>query len=184
MLEIEYKYQLPSTDEGQAVIKHLDNFGPATLIHENDFHGMSGPHYIRLRSTKRDDAVSHSFIYKGKATYPFPGGPKSRKELEVALQPDQVLEFKTIIAEMCDDPWPNVVKQRYYRKFGGVVITLDIVEDLGVFVEIEIVALNEEGISKLDEVATALGLDPSWKETESYGKLLRKRQAQRAELGQ
>ena len=158
MLEVELKVKVPSLDP---VRKRLLERGAecSGRIHEHDIY-YNAPHRdfgitdeaVRVRYTN-DHAV---VTYKGPKTRK--SGLKAREELNTAVGSGIVLEQMldrlgfTRTAEV--DKW-----RENYRLFDAA-ISLDEVEELGTFVEIEILAEHDESdaTARIEKTAKEIGV--------------------------
>jgi len=141
MLEIELKVSVPSLDpvRDHLVLCHARSLG---RVHEHDRY-YNAPHRdfgvtdeaVRVRYTD-DHAV---VTYKGPKLQKF--GLKAREELNFAVESGEA--FETMLARLGFTLTTNVNKWRETYSFDGATISLDTVEELGTFVEIEVITENE-----------------------------------------
>jgi adenylate cyclase, class 2 len=141
MLEIELKVRIPSLDpvREQLMRKNARSCG---RVHEHDIY-YNAPHRdfavtdeaVRVRYTD-DHAV---VTYKGPKIKKF--GLKAREELNFAVESG--IAFETMLVRLGFTRTTEVNKWRETYKMDTATITLDSVDDLGTFAEIEIIAENE-----------------------------------------
>ncbi len=120
-----------------------------------------------LRTRKVSDKIT--LTYKGPK---LPGKVKRRTEIIVKINGniDEVLSrlgFRPVIA---------VYKKRKYYELNETVVSIDIVKDLGCFVEIESESGDED---KVLRTAQLLGLYPSTIIEESYAEMIAKKEEAR-----
>ena len=141
MLEIELKVSVPLLDpvRDHLVRRHARSLG---RVHEHDRY-YNAPHRdfavtdeaVRVRYTD-DHAV---VTYKGPKLQKF--GLKAREELNFAVESGEA--FETMLVRLGFTLTTNVNKWRETYSFDGATISLDTVEELGTFVEIEVITENE-----------------------------------------
>jgi len=141
MLEIELKVSVPLLDpvRDHLVRRHARSLG---RVHEHDRY-YNAPHRdfavtdeaVRVRYTD-DHAV---VTYKGPKLLKF--GLKAREELNFAVESGDA--FETMLARLGFTLTTNVNKWRETYSLDGATISLDTVEELGTFVEIEVITENE-----------------------------------------
>ncbi len=120
----------------------------------------------------RDEAVRVR-LSGGRARLTYKGprvgeGVKARLEVEADTEP-RVLE---VLEALGFREGLRVVKSRYYARLGRALVTLDKVEGLGCFVEVESLRSDPRD---LEEAIGALGLAGRPLVTESYASMLAKR---------
>ena len=141
MLEVELKVKVLSLEP---VRKQLLEKGAVCMgrIHEHDIY-YNAPHRdfgvtdeaVRVRYTN-DHAV---VTYKGAKIKKF--GLKAREELNTAVESGEV--FETMLNRLGFTKTTEVNKWRENYRFSDAAISLDEVDELGPFVEIEIMAEDE-----------------------------------------
>ena len=141
MLEVELKVKVPSLE---LVRRQLLEKGAVCSgrIHEHDIY-YNAPHRdfgvtdeaVRVRYTN-DHAV---VTYKGAKIKKF--GLKAREELNIAVESGEV--FETMLNRLGFTKTTEVNKWRENYRFSDAAISLDEVDELGPFVEIEIMAEDE-----------------------------------------
>lgn len=174
MYEIEFKYRLPEHDSrSNDVVDKIQSYCSPLIVEETDFHGtVKGEHYLRVRKTECRGVTEYCLIYKG-PVLSGPDEPKTRKELEFTIEEGDSKKGIELISTMCDKLLPPVIKRRFYYKMGEIVVSLDQVENLGLFVEVEVLEESEApDLHKLYSLVEALGLDPAWRISKGYGDLL------------
>lgn len=125
---------------------------------------------LRVRREERDEEDRAKLTYKG----PLVGGTsKTREEYETELGDADVME--SILDSLGFVPVETVGKERERFSIGEYVVTLDTVDGLGEFVEVETEA-PEKGIDTARAGVTgtveSLGLDPDAEIRTSYLELL------------
>jgi predicted adenylyl cyclase CyaB len=178
MFEIEYKYRLPNDAEEGRVRALLAHYGPPVQKHETDYHGMVGDKYLRLREEIRQGRNPvHKLILKDKDLALGALQPKARKELEIRVDHDQTPVIMEMLDLLCDKILPPVVKTRYYYRIDDIVVTIDEVNGLGTFIEIEAISDHLNSISKIKLIADeVLELRPEWQVSKSYGELIKQKE--------
>ena len=159
MLEVELKVRVPSLDP---VRKRLTEQNAEFLgkLHEHDIY-YNAPHRdfgvtdeaVRVRYTD-DRAV---VTYKGPKIKMF--GLKAREELNFAVESGTA--FETMLVRLGFTRTTEVNKWRENYKLGTAVISLDTVEELGTFAEIEVIAENEADnpTAMIEKIAKEIGAD-------------------------
>jgi len=158
MLEVELKVRVPALEP---VRKQLLEKGAVCSgrIHEHDIY-YNAPHRdfgqtdeaVRVRYTN-DHAV---ITYKGAKIKKF--GLKAREELNTAVESGEV--FETMLDRLGFTKTTEVNKWRENYKFSGSAISLDEVDELGTFVEIEIMAEDEntDAAVLIERIAKEIGV--------------------------
>jgi adenylate cyclase class 2 len=141
MLEVELKVKVPSLDpvREQLARKKARSEGK---VHEHDIY-YNAPHRdfgqtdeaVRVRYTD-DHAV---VTYKGPKIKKF--GLKAREELNFAVESGET--FETMLDRLGFTKTLEVNKWRETYKLGNASVSLDTVDGLGTFAEIEVIAENE-----------------------------------------
>jgi adenylate cyclase, class 2 len=158
MLEIELKVRVPSLDPvRRQLIGHNARF--LGRVHEHDIY-YNAPHRdfgktdeaVRIRYTG-DHAV---ITYKGAKTGS--SGLKAREELNTAVESGDV--FEAILDRLGFTRTAEVNKWRENYQIGNAAISLDSVDELGTFVEIEVMSEgNEKAAStQIDAVSKEIGV--------------------------
>ena len=158
MLEFELKVRISSLDPvRQQLIGHNAQF--CGRIHEHDIY-YNAPHRdfgvtdeaIRVRYTNEHALVT----YKGAKIKT--SGLKAREELNTGVDSGAV--FEQMLDRLGFTRTAEVNKWRENYRFSGAAITLDEVEDLGTFVEIEILAKDENSntAARIEEIAKEIGV--------------------------
>ncbi len=170
MLEIEIKYRVPGFDTME---RRLAAWGaaPAAPIEEED-HYFNAPdrdfsrtdEVLRLRRIDAENRIT----YKGsKRTAGTGSVAKQRTEIEIPFEdgPEAVARFRELLTHLGYRPTAVVRKSRRIvrltRDHFALEVCLDEVEGLGNFVEVEIVAAEEQAAAAervLQDVSAALGL--------------------------
>lgn len=170
MLEIEIKYRVPGFDTMEC---RLAAWGaaPAAPIEEED-HYFNAPdrdfsrtdEVLRLRRIDAENRIT----YKGsKRTAGTGSVAKQRTEIEIPFEdgPEAVARFRELLTHLGYRPTAVVRKSRRIvrltRDHFALEVCLDEVEGLGNFVEVEIVAAEEQAAAAervLQDVSAALGL--------------------------
>ncbi|WP_327052470.1 class IV adenylate cyclase [Halomicrococcus gelatinilyticus] len=178
MYEVEVKVRA----DHDAVRERLDGLDArhvATVVQEDTY--FDAPHRefadtdeaLRLREEHREtgdgesDTVTEQVVtYKGPLVE---AESKTRREVETAVADADAAHG--VFEALGFDPAATVRKEREYYELDGYTVTLDTVDGLGEFVEVEIEAA-EEGVEEAREGAYAvlrdLGLDPADQIRTSY----------------
>lgn len=177
MLEVEYKAAVRDLEAVRSLLTArgatplgLETQQDAYYAHPvRDF--ATTDEALRIRTTTRDGKAHRILTYKGVR---HPGPTRSREEVEVSFDGalDRVLEALSFRLA------GRVEKRReLFRMPEGLMVTLDQVEGLGTFVEVETLAepaqLDAARQQVLD-LCSALGLGPE--ETRSYLEMVLERQ--------
>jgi len=158
MLEIELKAKVSSLEPIRACLLRM-NAEPRGKIHEHDIY-YNAPHRdfgvtdeaMRVRYTDNHAVVT----YKGAKIKSF--GFKAREELNTAVESGEV--FEQMLDRLGFTKTAEVNKWREYFQLGDAAISLDNVEDLGTFVEIEVMAENSESdaSARIEKIAEEIGV--------------------------
>jgi adenylate cyclase class 2 len=158
MLEVELKVRVPSLE---AVRKRLREKGAEYTgrIHENDIY-YNAPHRdfsvtdeaVRVRYTNNHAVVT----YKGPKIRK--SGLKAREELNTAVESGEV--FEQMLDRLGFTRTTEVNKWRENYRFSDAAISLDEVDELGTFVEIEIIAADENSPADvlIERIAKEIGV--------------------------
>jgi adenylate cyclase class 2 len=116
---------------------------------------------FRIRCVNAEAMVT----YKG----PRHAGPvKTREEIELTIRADQLEQWKTIVVKLGFSPVVPVRKTRRVfisdkLEYSGIHVTIDDVEQLGQFAEIEIVVHQKQELptaeKRVTELAKSIGLE-------------------------
>ena len=159
MLEIELKVRIPSLDpvRERLITKNAEFRGKA---HEHDIY-YNAPHRdfgktdeaVRVRYTDKHAVVT----YKGPKIRKF--GLKAREELNFAVESGET--FETMLLRLGFTKTTEVNKWRENYKLGRASISLDTVDELGTFAEIEIIAEDdsENPTAIIEKIAKEIGAD-------------------------
>jgi adenylate cyclase class 2 len=158
MLEIELKVAVPDLDP----VRNRLNERNAVFIgkvHEHDIY-YNAPHRdfgvtdeaMRVRYTN-DHAV---VTYKGAKIQK--SGLKAREELNIAVESGPV--FETMLARLGFVRTAEVNKWRENYRYESAMISLDTVDELGTFVEIEVIAEsdNTDAASQIEKISKEIGV--------------------------
>jgi adenylate cyclase class 2 len=158
MLEIELKVRVPSLDPvRQQLAGHNARFIGRT--HEHDVY-YNAPHRdfgvtdeaVRVRYTNNHAVIT----YKGaKITA---SGLKAREELNTAVESGEI--FEAILDRLGFTRTAEVNKWRENYQLGTASVSLDSVEELGTFVEIEVLAERDDNIAsaEIKRVSKEIGI--------------------------
>ncbi|WP_422175276.1 class IV adenylate cyclase [Methanoregula sp.] len=158
MLEIELKVRVNSLDP---IRQNLEN-------RHAEFRGKQHEHDIYYNAPHRDfgstdEALrvrytdSHALVtYKGKKLREY--GLKAREELNTAVESGEV--FEQILARLGFTKTAEVNKWRENYRLGNTSFALDLVDGLGTFVEIEIIAQNDDAdaTNQIQRYAKEMGI--------------------------
>jgi adenylate cyclase, class 2 len=159
MLEVELKVKIPSLDpvRENLVRKNARFLGK---VHEHDIY-YNAPHRdfgvtdeaVRVRYTD-DHAV---VTYKGPKIKKF--GLKAREELNFAVEDGKT--FETMLDRLGFTRTTEVNKWRETYKLGPASVTLDLVEELGTFAEIEVIVEGEKDnpTALIEKIAEDIGAE-------------------------
>jgi len=159
MLEVELKVKIPSLDpvRDQLIRKGAQSRGK---VHEHDIY-YNAPHRdfgqtdeaVRVRYTD-DHAV---VTYKGPKIKKF--GLKAREELNVAVESGKT--FETMLDRLGFTRTLEVNKGRETFTIGKASVSLDSVDGLGTFAEIEVITENEADnpTAQIEKIAKEIGVN-------------------------
>ncbi len=157
MLEIELKVRISSLDPIRQQLIRL-NARSCGRIHEHDIY-YNAPHRdfgvtdeaIRVRYTN-DHAV---VTYKGAKIKA--AGLKAREELNTAVESGEV--FEQMLDRLGFTKAAEVNKWRENYRYKNAAISLDSVDELGTFAEIEIMAENEDSdiSAQIEKISKEIG---------------------------
>jgi len=157
MLEVELKVRVPSLDPIRGRLISL-NAAPSGKLHEHDIY-YNAPHRdfgktdeaVRIRYTD-DHAV---VTYKGPKLRKF--GLKAREELNFAVESGPA--FETMLDRLGFTKTTEVNKWRENFKLGTASISLDSVDELGTFAEIEVIVEDEntDPTVQIEKIAREIG---------------------------
>jgi adenylate cyclase class 2 len=127
---------------------------------------------LRVRRETRDGETTARMTYKGPLVE---AESKTREEFETGVDSGETAD--AIFEQLGFSPVATVTKDRRFYRYDGYTVTLDAVENVGEFVEVE-VETDEDGVEAAREGAFAvlreLGLDPEEQTRTSYlGMLLK-----------
>jgi adenylate cyclase, class 2 len=159
MLEVELKVKIPSLDPvREALIHRRASF--LGRVHEHDIY-FNAPHRdfgvtdeaVRVRYTD-DHAV---VTYKGPKIKKY--GLKAREELNFGVESGK--DFETMLDRLGFTKTTAVNKWRETYRFDGATISLDTVDELGTFAEIEIMLENEDTnpTGQIGKIAKEIGAE-------------------------
>ncbi len=171
MLEIEIKVRVPDIESVREKILKTGGIMSEKLTEHDTYY--NAPHRdfgvtdeaLRLRETKTRTTIT----YKGPKDTIM--GSKIREEINLDIM-DPVV-FDTIITRLGFRPVAQVRKNREYYTYQDFTISLDQVQDLGEFVEIELLSENDaaSAAARVDAVAKEIGVTGE-RITSSYLELL------------
>jgi adenylate cyclase class 2 len=158
MLEIELKARVPSLEPVRAALleKNARFLGRK---HEHDIY-YNAPH----RNFGETDEALRVRYSDGKAVVTYKGAKlknlhlKAREELNTAVESGEVAE--QILSRLGFVKTASVNKWRETYQLGNVTISLDEVEDLGTFVEIEVIADagKDDALASIEQIKKGLGI--------------------------
>ncbi|MCK8517499.1 class IV adenylate cyclase [Methanoculleus sp. 7T] len=159
MLEVEAKFAVPDPREVRARLNR-QGVRMAVRRQERDVY-YNAPHRDFGKTDEalrvRYDDTGVTVTYKGPKVRV--GNAKAREEFNLAVASGETLE--AIISRLGFRRTAGVSKVREFYELGDVTVTLDDVEGLGTFIEIEI--LTEEGkedaADRIGVIAKELGVD-------------------------
>jgi adenylate cyclase, class 2 len=159
MLEVELKVKIPSLDP---VREQLRREGAEFLskVHEHDIF-YNAPHRdfaitdeaVRVRYTNGNTVVS----YKGPKIKKY--GLKAREELNFSVESGET--FETMLLRLGFSKTAEVNKWRENYTFKKASISLDTVDGLGTFAEIEVIIEDdtENPTAQIEKIATEIGVE-------------------------
>ena len=159
MLEIELKVRIPSLDPVREQLK-AKNARFCGRVHEHDIY-YNAPH---RDFAKTDEAVrvrytdDHAVVtYKGPKIKKF--GLKAREELNFAVESGET--FETMLVRLGFTRTTEVNKWRENYKLENASISLDTVDELGTFAEIEVIAGDEADnpTAMIERIANEIGAE-------------------------
>jgi adenylate cyclase, class 2 len=158
MLEVELKVKIPSLDPVREQLKR-ENARFCGKVHEHDIY-YNAPHRdfgitdeaVRVRYTDGHAVVT----YKGPKIKKF--GLKAREELNIAVESGDT--FEKMLNRLGFTRTTEVNKWRENYTLGQASISLDSVDELGTFAEIEVIVENESDnpTGKIEKIAQAIGV--------------------------
>lgn len=171
MMEIEVKARAASLIDVESRIKHLGGIFQSEHTHHDTYFDTGGRELAKsdevLRLRMIDDALDATLCYKGPRIDAI---SKTREEIEVGI--DDKKSGQNILEQLGFLESVIVDKRRKTYKLGDFELSLDIVENLGTFVEIE--AMSNHKVEELIERALLLmeqlGIEET--ETKTYPQLL------------
>ena len=177
MLEVELKVKIPSLGPVREHLerKHAQSGGN---VHEHDIY-YNAPHRdfgqtdeaVRVRYTD-DHAV---VTYKGPKIKKF--GLKAREELNFAVESGET--FETMLDRLGFTRTLEVNKWRETYRIGAASVSLDTVDGLGTFAEIEVIAEDETDnpTDQIERIAKEIGVNGE-PILESYLEMLLKKKSE------
>jgi len=159
MLEIELKVRVPS----------LDPVRRQLVMHNARFSGRKREHDVYYNAPQRDFGVTdeavrvrytddHAVItYKGAKIGA--SGLKAREELNTAVESGEV--FEMILDRLGFTRTAEVNKWRENYQIGTIAISLDSVDELGTFVEIEVLAEHDDHVAaaaQIEKISKEIGV--------------------------
>ncbi len=159
MLEVELKVKVPSLDPvREQLVRKRAQF--LKKVHEHDIF-YNAPHRdfgitdeaVRVRYTG-DHAV---VTYKGPKLKTF--GLKAREELNIAVESGET--FETMLDRLGFKRTLEVNKWRETYELGTASVSLDTVDGLGTFAEIEVIVQNEADnpTAMIEQIAKEIGVE-------------------------
>jgi len=121
---------------------------------------------LRVRRETRDGETTARMTYKGPLVE---AESKTREEYETGVDDGETTD--TIFERLGFEPAATVRKDRRFYRYDGYTVTLDAVEDVGEFVEVEVETDRgdvEAARKGAFEVLRELGLDPQDQTRTSY----------------
>ena len=114
--------------------------------------------------SKTDEALrirsDGTLTYKGKREDSI---TKSREEINVKIEDTE--KMRTLLEKLGFTFVAKVVKKRKYYRIGKITVTIDDVENLGKFVEVECIGEYEPCLKEVLKIKSEIGLDNLVKET-------------------
>lgn len=163
MYEVEFKVQADH-EQVRAALEEIGASFQETIVQSDTYY--NAPHRdfaetdeaLRIRRETRGNAETTKLTYKGPL---MDETSKTREEFETTVDEDETTA--AILEHLGFTPAATVHKERDQYEYGAYHVTLDAVEGLGEFVEVE--TETEAGIERAREgareVLGALSLDPA-----------------------
>jgi adenylate cyclase class 2 len=158
MLEVELKVKIPTLDPVREQLTRK-NARSSGKVHEHDIY-YNAPHRdfgqtdeaVRVRYTDTHAVVT----YKGPKIKKF--GLKAREELNFAVESGDT--FETMLDRLGFTKTLEVNKWRETYKLGTASVSLDSVDGLGTFAEIEVITENETDnpTAQIEKIAKEIGV--------------------------
>jgi adenylate cyclase class 2 len=158
MLEVELKVKIPSLDPVRDQLVRI-NARSCGKVHEHDIY-YNAPHRdfgqtdeaVRVRYTDNHAVVT----YKGPKIKKF--GLKAREELNFAVESGET--FATMLERLGFRRTLEVNKVRETWNLGTATVSLDTVDGLGTFAEIEVITENENDnpTDRIQKIAEEIGV--------------------------
>jgi adenylate cyclase class 2 len=159
MLEVELKVRIPSLDMVRENLTRKDAQFRGR-VHEHDIY-YNAPHRdfaltdeaVRVRYTDDHPVVT----YKGPKIRKY--GLKAREELNFAVESGEA--FETMLVRLGFTRTTEVNKWRENYTLGAASISLDTVDELGTFAEIEVIAQdeNDNPTGTIEKIAQEIGVE-------------------------
>jgi adenylate cyclase class 2 len=131
---------------------------------------------VRSRDNITDENLSPHYAHV-ELTYKGPkvdSTTKTREEYSIGLAESQIVT--QILDKLSFEQVATVTKHRTFFKLDEITLSVDDVEDVGTFIELEAIASGEEEMTKqrdkIIEMVRQIGLDPIESVRESYLELL------------
>lgn len=171
--ELELKFELDQQHEflerlnalGITLSEPCRQYDTIFLPHDHSFEDLDkGIPIVRIRQS---DGKITTTLKK------YISGITNREEVECSISDATI--FTKYLCLLGFAPIVTVNKTRRKATYCGTTITLDYVEQLGVFTEIEIICDEENvarNLKRLDEIAHELGLEHSKKVSKPYDEML------------
>ncbi len=180
MFEVEVKFRLSGPEELSRIREALEKSGAKLLeeVHEEDLY-FAHPckdfaktdEALRVRVVRKGNIEDVLLTYKG----PRLGG-EGKTRREVTVQVDSGDKIVELLSSLGFRPVITIKKRRIVYTKENYTITLDEVERLGFFVEIETTTdssdLVDHCVQEILRFASTLGLDKSRVEQKTYLELL------------
>ena len=158
MIEIELKVRVPDLDPVRSCLSRL-KAEPLENVRERDVY-YNAPH---RDFGVTDEALRVRYVgTKAKITYKGPKmrefGLKAREEFNTSVEDGA--EFEQMLDRLGFTKTMTVTKDREYFRFHGSIISLDNVEGLGTFAEIEYEGSDQDSAEKeIAEIAKKIGVE-------------------------
>jgi predicted adenylyl cyclase CyaB len=166
-VEIKLRVDDLATVESKAA--ELANYGPELLVQTDTFFDVPTG---RLKLRRFDDGKSELIAYQRSDSDTVRESKWSRYSIDSAESAEQLIETLAMVAP----PTVIVHKQRTLYLIGQTRVHLDRVDQLGDFVELEVVLDNqqttEQGTAIADNLINSLGLESSERIAAAYADLL------------
>ena len=158
MLEIELKVRVPGLDPVREKLRKMNALFRGRAQEHDVYYNAPHRDFSKTDEALRVRYVNNSAVvtYKGKKIENY--GLKAREEFNTAVENGEV--FEQILARLGFTRTANVSKWRETYTLGSATVSLDDVESLGTFVEIEVISNGgkENALFEIERLKKELGI--------------------------